>query len=304
MRALKGKQAVTTSLSSRREAGMAGEAKTPSHRLAGGLIMTGAKSAFALADLALPRMPGPRLLIYHQVAPGHGPQMSVEPDVFRAQLSWLLARGEIVPLGEALGSPEDAGSERRFVLTFDDGYRGVYEHVFPLLADRGVPFTLYVTTGLVDGTHPRPEPGLDPLDWAQIAEMVGSGLVTVGAHTQTHPDLRGLSRARIEAELDLSNETIERETGVKPSHFAYPKGYWSEVAEPLIRQRYASAVLGAGEPVTSRTDPHRVCRVPVQRADRMFFFRRKIARGMRLEEWARSRVKGYANPSGLEGGLI
>ena len=263
-----------------------------------------AKSVFAAADLFTSQYPGPRILIYHQIAANPTLQMSIDPATFATQLEWMRRVGDVVSLEDALATPDVASSERTsFVLTFDDGYSGLYEHVFPVLRDAGIPFTLYVTSGHVDGTHSRPEPELSPLTWDAVRDMLGSGLMTVGAHTHTHPDLRGLSPDEVEHELEASDAMISSETGVEPRHFAYPKGYWSATAEPVVRRRYDSAVLGGGAPVTSATDHHRVCRVPVQLGDGEFFFRRKVVRGMRLEEWARSRMKGYTNPSSDAGGV-
>jgi len=40
---------------------------------------------------------------------------------------------------------------RRFVcMTFDDGYRDIVEHAYPLLKDEGVPFAVYVPTSFPD----------------------------------------------------------------------------------------------------------------------------------------------------------
>jgi peptidoglycan/xylan/chitin deacetylase (PgdA/CDA1 family) len=277
----------------------AGSIEAQSRDRSGDLVRVAAKSVFSLADLLVGRMPGPRILIYHELTPVRGPQMCLDPHLFGRQLEWMADHGEIVSFEDALAEPQ--GDVLRFVLTFDDGYAGVFEHAFPTLRRRAIPFTLYITTGLVDrdgvGEH-----GLEPLGWDQVTEMMGSGLMTLGAHTHNHPDLRGLPVAQIETELDRSNEVITDRTGVHPKHFAYPKGYWSADAEPLVRERYETAVLGGGEAVTSSTDRHRICRVPVQRSDGMFFFKRKMLRGMRFEEMARAKAKGYVNPpSAAEG---
>lgn len=251
------------------------------------------KSVFAFADLFRGRLRGPRILIYHQVADDPVNQMAVSPGTLSRQLDWIESSGRVVSL-DALTDGADHDSD--YVLTFDDGYEGVYRHAFPLLKERGMPFTLYLTTGLVGSARDDAEPGLEPLDWDQVAEMVSSGLVTVGAHTHTHPDMRTIPETRVEEELDVSNRIIEERTGLAPRHFAYPKGYWAEAAEPHIRLRYETAVLGAGPEIGPKMDPFRLTRLPVQRADGYFFFRRKMERGLRLEEWVRARLKGYRNP--------
>jgi len=255
------------------------------------------KTMFATADLFLGNWPGPRILIYHQIGAGSGRQMDLMPGAFRGHVDWLQSQGKFVGLGDALSGADVLNSERNYVLTFDDGYADVYENAFPLLRDRGIPFTLYLTTGHIETGIPLHE-GDRPLTWDMVGEMVDSGLVTMGAHTHTHPDLRGMRIADVEMEIEQSNELIERRTGVTPRHFAYPKGYWDPQAEKVVRRHYQTAVLGAGLPVTAATDPYRVCRVAVQASDGQFFFTRKIRRGMRLEERVRSQVRGYRHPSG------
>ncbi len=255
-----------------------------------------AKTVFAAADVFLGTWPGSRILIYHQIVADPGRQMGITPEMFARQIDWLSGNGRIVGLEEALVDPDRTGADHDFVLTFDDGYRGVFETAFPILKDRGIPFTLYLTTQLVSNGVPA-RPGEEPLNWNQVCEMIEEGPVTLGAHTHTHRDLRGLTVGQIEDELDESNYLIERHTGQRPKHFAYPKGYWAADAEPLVRRRYETAVLGGGPPITGATDRYRLSRVPVQQSDGLFFFKRKLLRGMRLEEQVRSRLKGYDNPT-------
>jgi peptidoglycan/xylan/chitin deacetylase (PgdA/CDA1 family) len=259
------------------------------------LARKASKAAFAAADLVLGPWPGPRILIYHQIGAGSGFQMDLEPAVFRGHVDWLQGQGRIVGLGNALSGADDLDSNRNYVLTFDDGYADFYENGFPILRDRGIPFTLYLTTGHIE-TGELLHAGDRPLTWDMVREMLDTGLVTLGAHTHTHPDLRGMSAADVESEIERSNELIEARTGQVARHFAYPKGLWDPTAETVIRRHYDTATLGPGAPVTGSTDPHRIYRVAVQAADGQFFFSLKIKRGMRLEEWVRRLVKGYEHP--------
>jgi peptidoglycan/xylan/chitin deacetylase (PgdA/CDA1 family) len=256
---------------------------------------TTSKSLFALTDLLMARPPGPRLLIYHQVGTFRRRQMEVTESAFRAHLDWLRHNGVIVGLEDALARRGTIDSDRLFVLTFDDGYADLFDFVFPLLEEHGIPFTLYLTTEHVDsGVEMRD--GSPPLTWEQVRKMNESGLLTIGAHTHRHIDLRAASLAEIEDDLGFNDQLIEEHLGVVPRHFAYPWGYWSSVADTVVRQRYASATLGAGPPITAGTDSYLVHRVPIQRSDGIFFFRRKVIRGLRLEETTRRLLRGYSGP--------
>ncbi len=256
-----------------------------------------AKGVFAAADLLLRPMPGPRILIYHQIAAGLGRQMEVTLEAFTHHLDWLTAHGEVVDLDEALNRRGDADAHRVFVLTFDDGYEDLYHLAFPRLRARGLPFLLYLTTAPVEQRLAlTPGGSAEPLTWSQATEMLDSGLMTIGAHTHTHIDLRGIDSTTAARELDTCNDLIELRLGLRPRHFAYPWGYWDARADAEVRARYDTATLGSGRPVTADTDVHLVNRVPVQLADGRWFFERKMRTGLRMEDRVRRWTSRYAGP--------
>lgn len=250
-----------------------------------------------MADRLFPKPGGPRVLIYHQVGAELGRQMEVTTRNFRRQLDWLSRNRQVVDLETAIAQWQEPGSDHLAVLTFDDGYRDTYETAFPLLSELGLPFTLYLATEPVETGIPLgPSEGAPPLTWDQISDMIGSGLVTVGAHTHRHVDLRYLAANEIEMELTRSDELIESRLGIQPVHFAYPWGYWSAEAEPFVRRRYRSAVLGGTPRPQSAPDPLRLHRYPVQRSDGFSSFEPRLVGGFRLEEAVRRRLKGYSGP--------
>lgn len=255
-----------------------------------------AKLGFTLADVPLGRYPGPRILIYHQVGLTLGRQMEVTLENFQAQLMWLRQHMSVAPLEVAVARRGEPGANSLVVLSFDDGYADLYLSGFPVLRELGLPFALYITTNPVETRVGLGSTQAAPLTWDQIGDMASSGLMTLGVHTHTHPDLRLLEASVIALELGASDELIKRRLGVRPRHFAYPWGYWSGQADPLVRQRYETAVLGGGSAINAETDPFLLHRLPIQLSDGLFFFRRKLHGGLRLEESARRWVSGYRGP--------
>lgn len=260
-----------------------------------GLARQGSKFVFAAADLLVGSWDGPRVLIYHQVVANPKRQMEVSLEAFDAHLFWLRANATVVDLEAAILKRGQAGADKLFALTFDDGYADLFEHVYPLLNESAMPFTLYLSTKHIETQQPM-SPGSQPLTWDQIGKMAEGGLMTLGAHTHSHLDLRHASLNQIEEDLGISDQLINDRTGIAPRHFAYPWGYWSPVADTVIRGRYRTAALGGGRPLTGETDPYLVHRLPIQSSDGAFFFRRKVKRGMRFEEKFRRMVRGYDGP--------
>lgn len=254
-----------------------------------------AKTVFAGADHLFPNPEGPRILIYHQVGSNLGRQMEVDTECFVEQIELLIKEYEVVHLADAIERWDEPGSERLVVLSFDDGYMDTYTTAFPLMLERGMPFTIYLATQQIEAAGVE-SPDSASLTWEQTGEMIGSGLATVGAHTHTHLDLRSATHERIVSEVKTSNDLIERRLGQSVKHFAYPWGYWSLTAQPVISDTYDSATLG-GSPRTKRPfDPHRLPRYPVQLSDGFRFFRQRLEGGLLTEEWLRRRLRGYTGP--------
>lgn len=84
------------------------------------------------------------------------------------------------------------------------------------------------------------------MDWDEIRGLSGHPLATIGAHTMHHYNLRRLEEQVALREMSASAAGIEAETGMRPSHFAYPYGYERAVGArevALAREAgFASAV--------------------------------------------------------------
>ena len=88
-----------------------------------------------------------------------GLSINTTPAHFAAQLDFLREYYQVVPLS-AIG--RDPLPDRAVVITFDDGFRSVYEEAFPQLAARNLPATCYLTT---DVLHGREIIWLNELNW-------------------------------------------------------------------------------------------------------------------------------------------
>jgi CelD/BcsL family acetyltransferase involved in cellulose biosynthesis/peptidoglycan/xylan/chitin deacetylase (PgdA/CDA1 family) len=92
------------------------------------------------------------ILCYHRVGSGGVPLYSgLPPQVFEAQMEFLSNRYRVVSLEtltQELSQPGPA--EQSVVITFDDGYRDVYTHAFPVLQKYRIPATIYLTVDVIE----------------------------------------------------------------------------------------------------------------------------------------------------------
>lgn len=125
--------------------------------------------------------------------------------------------------------------EKPVLLTFDDGYAGHFEHVYPLLKQYQVPAVFSVFPGKLDGDVV----GRSTLTWDQLKTMASDSLVTIASHSVTHPpDLTLMTDQELVYEVTESKRQLEERLGIPIQYFTYPAGHYD--------QRVAQAVADAG----------------------------------------------------------
>jgi peptidoglycan/xylan/chitin deacetylase (PgdA/CDA1 family) len=129
-------------------------------------------------------------------------------------------------------------SDKKIVLTFDDGFAGNYEKVFPLLLENGLVGNFFLISSQIGKRH--------MLSWEQIREMEKYGMY-FGSHTVTHALLGTLNQDGIFYELDSSREKIENEIGTKVEYLTLPHGSYNNEYQP--------AALRAGYKGGCTSDP-------------------------------------------------
>ena len=179
------------------------------------------------------------ILAYHRFGEQVS-KMEITAEAFAAQLNYLAENDyRVVRLRdlEDFLVGKRALPNRAVVITIDDGYASTYEYAFPLLKQHGFPATVFLYTDFVGAR--------DALTWAQMREMVASGLIDIQAHSKTHANLSyrlpGESdagyRERLDAEARVPREVLERKLAVKVDAFAYPFGDASEILIERLQKR-------------------------------------------------------------------
>jgi peptidoglycan/xylan/chitin deacetylase (PgdA/CDA1 family) len=87
------------------------------------------------------------------------------------------------------------------------------------------------------------------LSWRELGELAADPLVTIGAHTASHPILSKICDRALRFEMSQSAARIAAEIGTTPEHFAYPFGDRG-AAGP--REFAAARELGFKTAVTTR----------------------------------------------------
>jgi peptidoglycan/xylan/chitin deacetylase (PgdA/CDA1 family) len=202
------------------------------------------------------------VLSYHAVSPDWTAALSVTPERFAEQLRYLSGKGYrgVTFRDAVLGGVEG----KAVAVTFDDGYRSVYELARPLLESVGMPATVFVATGFMDKGEPMAWDGIDhwlgteherellPMSWQQARSLAEAGW-EIGSHTRSHPHLPELSGPMLDEELAGSRRDCEQAMQRGCETLAFPYGEYSAdvVAATATAGYSAAATLPADSPKPS-----------------------------------------------------
>ncbi len=178
----------------------------------------------------------PKVLLYHACEPVEsdfirGLNSNTTPAAFGGHLDFLQEHYKVIPVALLEEGPIP---DRAVVITFDDGYRSVYEAAYPLLRAQGMPATVYLVTDVVDNPILV---WVNALNWllhrhpgicAPIAHRVLRAPVAFRSaqehvlHAQTHYDA---------AVIDAALASMWREAGIDSAAFATEAGLYLTTAQ-------------------------------------------------------------------------
>jgi peptidoglycan/xylan/chitin deacetylase (PgdA/CDA1 family) len=187
------------------------------------------------------------ILTYHSLD-NSGSVISTSPEKFQEQMDDLAHSGAtVLSLSElvmALKEKKELPSIT-VALTFDDGFRNLYDKAFPVLRDNGFPATVFLVTAFCGKNNrwygqPQSIPELELLGWKEILDMSRAG-IEFGVHTATHPDLSHLEAEAMRDEILGAKEVLHRNVRQEKYAFAFPYGKGSRASRKILEEYFYSA---------------------------------------------------------------
>ncbi len=170
------------------------------------------------------------VLFYHRVADDAASPWTMSNREFAVQIRWLEKHFELISLDDARRRLVDGHNPKPSVsITFDDGYDANCDEAIPLLIERKIPCTYFVSSRCVLEGVPFPHDvagrfSARPNTVAQLRSMADGG-VEIGAHTRTHADVGRLHNPReLYDEVAGSGRDLEQALGRAVRYFAFPYG--------------------------------------------------------------------------------
>jgi peptidoglycan/xylan/chitin deacetylase (PgdA/CDA1 family) len=192
-------------------------------------------------------------LLYHQVTTETNGSMFLNPyfslavpvKEFEQQIDYISKRYNCVSLPYAVEKlAQGTLSKGTIIVTFDDGYRDNLVHALPVLERFGVPATIFVTTGFIDGTCVpwwyEQDAILRKLDAVKVSWKGRSFFWKLETLAQRFSAISELNFIFKGMSLDDQNAFMEELRNLCPSTFTFESMFlsWDELIEldhhPLI----------------------------------------------------------------------
>lgn len=207
------------------------------------------------------------ILQYHHVNSDTPAVTSISPQGFEAHLTLIESQGfQVISLETMINRIKQgmAFKTKTLAITFDDNYRSIYENAFPLLKQRGWPFTIFINPKDIKTS----ENGFT-LSWKELKEMKQNG-ASIANHTQNHWHL--LKRReketkiewqeRIKQDIQSAQQRLETELGKTPKWLAYPYGEFDEDLKFLVQSMGYLGFSQQSGPINHTTNWQSIPRFP------------------------------------------
>jgi peptidoglycan/xylan/chitin deacetylase (PgdA/CDA1 family) len=216
------------------------------------------------------------ILMYHRIdGSGKDSSLRVSPENFKRQMEFLSRYNyNVISLSEfcRVKSAGQILPRNTVVITFDDGYADNYYSAWPVLKKYNFPAIIFVIVNSIGEE--------EYLDYAQIKEMMSSGIIDIGSHSLVGDYLAGKTTAALECEIGQSKKILQAQLNKEIESFSYPiGGFVPEMQELLKKYGYkAACTTNKGKTQTHRNDEiFALKRIKVKDNPGLFVFWAKVS---------------------------
>ena len=166
--------------------------------------------------------------MYHRFNENKYPSTNIQLNIFKKQLEIIENEGiKFIHPKNFEQSLSQNKSQRKILLTIDDGLLSFYNNAWPILKSKEIPFILFVNT--------REVGSFNYMDWKQIKELYDSENVEIGNHSHSHEYLVDESPDLIKSDIIKSIKIFKENLGENSEFFSYPFGEYSLEFKKIIK---------------------------------------------------------------------
>jgi peptidoglycan/xylan/chitin deacetylase (PgdA/CDA1 family) len=197
------------------------------------------------------------VLMYHRFEENKYPSTNIKIADFIEHLNLIKKKQfNFVDPNDFENSLLNKKSEKKILLTIDDGFKSFYEHAWPILKKKEIPFILFVNTREI-GTRGY-------MSWDQIKEVSKKKFAHIGNHSYSHEYLVDMKNQEIIEDINKATFDFKNNLGFNSSFFSYPFGEYSNNFKAIVKNLGFKYAFGQHSGVADETkDFYELPRFPI-----------------------------------------
>ena len=196
-------------------------------------------------------------LMYHRFEENRYPSTNIKLEDFKEHLKIIEQNNiKFVNPNNFEEDLKNNKTQRKVLLTIDDGFLSFYENAWPILKEREIPFILFVST--------REVGSFNYMTWSQIEELNKENFVEIGNHSHTHEYLVDENYELIKNDIEKSISIFKNQLGKNSKFFSYPFGEYSLEFKKIVQSLGFKYAFGQHSGVMDETkDFYELPRYPI-----------------------------------------
>ena len=194
--------------------------------------------------------------MYHRFNENKYPSTNIKMDIFKSHIEIIKINDfefyNPKKFDEEFNIPK---SEKKILLTIDDGFSSFYENAWPYLKENKIPFILFISTEAV-GKYGY-------MTWDQIKEIEKYETTHLGNHSHSHEYLINYDFEDFKNDIDQSIKIFKDNIGYNPIFFSYPFGEYSLEQKNYISKKFKFAFGQHSGVIDLNKDKYELPRFPI-----------------------------------------
>ncbi len=194
--------------------------------------------------------------MYHRFNENKYPSTNINMEIFKKHMEIIMNKKY------NFLNPEDfdknfskVKKNKKILITIDDGFSSFYEHAWPYLKEKKIPFILFISTEAVGKNG--------YMSWEQIKEVEKKSFAFIGNHSHSHEYLLEFDIDKFKNDILKSIEIFKNNLGYNPIYFSYPFGEFSLEQTFFIKKHFKYGFGQHSGVIDVNKNPYELPRFPI-----------------------------------------
>ena len=166
-------------------------------------------------------------IMYHRFDENKYPSTNIKIEDFKSHINLIKNSGfKFISHKEFKESINKNNTDKKMLLTIDDGFSSFYKKAWPILKKNKIPFIIFINTETIGASG--------YMDWEQIKEIAKFDFVHIGNHSHTHGYLVDKTDDEIRKDIETAKKILKKELQYETKFFAYPFGEYKESYKKIV----------------------------------------------------------------------